>query len=662
MHVPKGAPNGMAPEPLLSKSPRDLDTKLDNIIGAAALIAKIDLEMPPRVIYLQKRDLSKCQDLTQWRTLGERAARKIDPWAKTNWVLEEKEKQRKEDRTPPSNLFSERVEEFGSNCFRINDANYTEDYDILVQENTDIIDETTGQFIARFRKHIIPPELAEAGLQYHDPNTTLQTRPKKTGRYVDATGSALLAGYIEPKISTQKCRLTTFSHKHLERYESGLPFIQLIDEAYRYLLPEAYEAQWQEANKNSSFVIKNHEYQTAFSTVTINASLTTSLHKDAGDYGGYGTLTVLGGGYSGGYTVFPEYGFAINVRPQDFVAMNVHEWHFNTAIELHSSPTQNALRMAFVCYFKEKVGTCTMREELSLLTWGECLALLLGVDYEATMIPVLRNYGMFPRKSLEVLHRQCELQRWSGQPHQFGRYGDKYVYVYPDFKASGASRASSQQYYLLFGGNNNTIRISWVGSNKRSDVLVNNHFHFKSINTATFFYLYNHFILPLTVHPAFGYVDEKVLGNICLSLDNGHVLQECLSLKMLNPWICDVPTEKECNEPFCALHWDAESLTHRCVNKLDSQHAHHSLATDAQKCSHLPEHACKAHDTCAWEARKETCEARTSHQKAQQLKKRSEPETSATQTKRARINMGTEMNLTIDKGTVQKTLAQSFAF
>lgn len=629
-----------------NQNPNDFYTKRDNIIGVAALMERVDLEMPPKVIYLQKRDVSNCQDLTQWRTLGERAASKIAPWAKTNWALE---KLQKEGPTPPKNLFSERVAEVGVDCYQIVNTHYMEDYDILVQENTDIIDKTTGQFVARFRKHIVPPELAEAGLHYQDQEATLQNRPKKGGRYVDATGSALLAGYIEPKVSTQKCRLTMFSRKHLEQYNRGLPFIQFIDEAYHYLLPDAYKAQWEEANKNSSFVIKNGEYQTAFSTITINASLTTSLHKDTGDFGGYGTLTVLGGGYSGGYTVFPEYGIAINVRPQDFVAMNVHEWHFNTTIELHSSPIESAMRMAFICYFKEKVNTCTMREELSLLTWGVCLALLLGVDYETVLLPVLWQYGLFPQKNLEALQRQCERQRWSGHPHCFGKQGDKHVHIYPD------QQASSQQYYLIFEGNNNTIRISWAGANKRSDVLVNNHFYFKSINAATCFYLYNHFVLPLATHPAFGYVDEKVLGNICLSLDNGHTLRECMSMKMLSPQICDKPTKEECSEPFCALHWDAEVLAHRCLNKFDSRHMHHALATDTQKCSHLPKSACETNLLCTWEAPIEICKARANPrkaQRAQQTEKRPALGTGSTPAKRARVTMNATETMSLAKGFV----------
>ena len=58
----------------------------------------------------------------------------------------------------------------------------------------------------------------------------------------------------------------------------------------------------------------------------------TALHRDAGDFkGGFGNLSVIERGkYHGGYTVFPQFGIGINLRNNDFVAMDVHQWHANT--------------------------------------------------------------------------------------------------------------------------------------------------------------------------------------------------------------------------------------------------------------------------------------------------------------------------------------------
>ena len=121
---------------------------------------------------------------------------------------------------------------------------------------------------------------------------------------------------------------------------------------------------------------------TAFSTVTINRNFRTALHKDAGDFkGGFGNLTVIERGkYHGGYTVFPQYGVGIDLRNNDFVAMDVHQWHSNTSIyETEEDHKYNLTlppdykenpdvgtegiytpytRLSFVCYLRENIIKC----------------------------------------------------------------------------------------------------------------------------------------------------------------------------------------------------------------------------------------------------------------------------------------------------------------
>ena len=86
--------------------------------------------------------------------------------------------------------------------------------------------------------------------------------------------------------------------------------------------------QLERANLTNNFKIPN----TSFSTVTINRNFRTALHRDAGDFkGGFGNLTVIERGkYHGGYTVFPQFGIGIDLRNNDFVTMDVHQWHSNT--------------------------------------------------------------------------------------------------------------------------------------------------------------------------------------------------------------------------------------------------------------------------------------------------------------------------------------------
>jgi hypothetical protein len=76
---------------------------------------------------------------------------------------------------------------------------------------------------------------------------------------------------------------------------------------------------------------------------------------------------------------------------------------------------------------------------------------------------------------------------------------------------------------------------------------------------------------------------------------------------------------------------------------LDSRHAHHALATDTQKCRHLPKGACETNLSCTWEASLEMCRARAKpHKKAQrpqQTEKRPSLETGGAQTKRTRVDV-----------------------
>lgn len=174
------------------------------------------------------------------------------------------------------------------------------------------------------------------------------------------------------------CRLTHFTRTNYEKYQAGLPFIQRIDTLFKNLIPDAYERQRSRADEKPHLKIP----KTCFSTVTINRNFRTALHRDAGDFkGGFGNLTVIERGkYHGGYTVFPQFGVAINLRKNDFVAMDVHQWHANTHLyetdedkayneslpdDFKDNPEvgtaglyKKYTRISFVCYLREKIATC----------------------------------------------------------------------------------------------------------------------------------------------------------------------------------------------------------------------------------------------------------------------------------------------------------------
>ena len=180
------------------------------------------------------------------------------------------------------------------------------------------------------------------------------------------------------------CRLTHFTRTNFDKYNDGLPFLRKIDSLFQKLIPDSYQRQLNRANQKPHLKIPG----TCFSTVTINRNFRTALHQDAGDFKeGFGNLTVIEQGkYHGGYTVFPQYGVAINLRNNDFCAMDVHQWHSNTPIyeteedkqynetidsDFKDNPKvgtaglyQKYTRISFVCYLREKIAQCPNVEEI----------------------------------------------------------------------------------------------------------------------------------------------------------------------------------------------------------------------------------------------------------------------------------------------------------
>ena len=161
-------------------------------------------------------------------------------------------------------------------------------------------------------------------------------------------------GFFESdnKMYNLPCRLTHFTRQHYDDYLSGIPFIEKIDECFKTLMPERYKSQYDRATKKPDFKISN----TAFSTVTINRNFRTAAHKDAGDYEG------------------------VDVRTNDYLAMDVHQYHANTEIYetdediLFNSKLDSAFkdnisigtegidkkytRLTFVCYLRTKLIDC----------------------------------------------------------------------------------------------------------------------------------------------------------------------------------------------------------------------------------------------------------------------------------------------------------------
>ena len=287
----------------------------------------------------------------------------------------------------------------------------------IIKEDTDIYyydTDNNKKLLLKFRKNVISDEMCELGWNAYktlakpsrgrgasagpiDPDSTYWKKRelyninkwstsyikngKKSKMKVNNQVLSTPIGFFESSnISNFKspCRLTHFTREHFDKYVEGFPFLHTINDLFKKLTPDRYNNQFKQASEQPKFQIDN----TAFSTVTINRNFRTALHKDANDFEkGFGNLTILEQGkYSGGYTIFPQYGVAIDLRQNDFAVMDVHQWHANTKIyESESDIESNRdiisdfkdnpkigtngiytkyTRLTFVCYLREKLINC----------------------------------------------------------------------------------------------------------------------------------------------------------------------------------------------------------------------------------------------------------------------------------------------------------------
>ena len=239
------------------------------------------------------------------------------------------------------------------------------DIDILVKSDTILKKKTNNGYkvIAIFKKKYIEPELnklafkcyhkaampsrgrgAAAGLinkksVYWDKRIPVNIDKWSTSYIVNGEKSKMkvnnqvasnVIGFYEatPFLNLPP-RMTNYTRTHLEKVKEGLPYIEKLDKFYNENVPEIYKIQKKRAMKRNELRIP----KTAFSTITVNRNFRTGLHRDAGNFTeGFAVMSVLERGrYKGGFTLFPQYGIAFDIREGDCLVFdNTKEWHCNT--------------------------------------------------------------------------------------------------------------------------------------------------------------------------------------------------------------------------------------------------------------------------------------------------------------------------------------------
>ena len=284
-------------------------------------------------------------------------------------------------------------------------------YNTILDEDTDVYTDD-GKLLLKLRKNVIPTKLTDSALIAYRAaaKKTHENRGAAAGvldrnkmnRYIgefvnegkfrtkfisNTTGieskqatsnlsASNIAGYYDRPDRNllgkgPPCRLTAFNRDNPDLWDQSVPFLRKVDSLFKELTPDRHAAQLKRCQQVPQFAIAD----TAYSTITINYSWRTALHKDAGDYvNGFGNLIVVEDSnnpykYSGAYMGFPQYGVAANVRTGDFLAMDVHEWHCNTEfipdykVKADKSD-RNVIngwhfnRLSIVCYLRNDMLRC----------------------------------------------------------------------------------------------------------------------------------------------------------------------------------------------------------------------------------------------------------------------------------------------------------------
>jgi hypothetical protein len=188
-----------------------------------------------------------------------------------------------------------------------------------------------------------------------------------------------ILGSFEASGFYKYCRLTSWTAKELDtRWPELLPVLQRIGALFEEYVPDRYEAQMKHVRGTpAEWTIEG----TPFTTITVNNTYPTGVHKDAGDLDeGFSCLAVARrGDYWGGRLTFPEYRLAADLQDGDLILMDAHQWHGNTRMfcacgrdeaageagnELSNGPCREcgAERVSLVCYFRTNMVKCGTAE------------------------------------------------------------------------------------------------------------------------------------------------------------------------------------------------------------------------------------------------------------------------------------------------------------
>lgn len=163
-----------------------------------------------------------------------------------------------------------------------------------------------------------------------------------------------VAGAGSPDQHVRICRTTMWTGKNAEEFAGLVPLFERVAEFFAEYVPDRYSTQMTWAEDTAPDLRIGN---TPFTTITVNNTFPTGVHKDRGDLKqGFSCLAVFRRGhYTGGELCFPEYRFCVDMQDGDLLLMDAHEWHGNIALDLQSG---DAERISLVLYYRKRVRDC----------------------------------------------------------------------------------------------------------------------------------------------------------------------------------------------------------------------------------------------------------------------------------------------------------------
>jgi hypothetical protein len=164
-----------------------------------------------------------------------------------------------------------------------------------------------------------------------------------------------IAGWYDRYPRIPYGRATSYTEQNPEKFAKSYPYLQHLAAAFKEMLPWRYGNQMEAASKvDKRFLVPD----TPFSTITVNRNFRTAAHYDPANMeNGFANICVFSNSdnYSGAYLVFPEIGYAVNIRPGDLLFVNnMAGLHGNTELILDDP---NAERISIIAFFHEGMLT-----------------------------------------------------------------------------------------------------------------------------------------------------------------------------------------------------------------------------------------------------------------------------------------------------------------